>query len=194
MKLRRTFPFQRLFPLNVSGMRLWPVLVAALWAGSAQAAQPTVAAQLKQVRNHVTEAVLYIGPTSWSFNTAREEEDLPSISCHYVLTTPDDLWKLMDILDRAKVVADKPPTILNARIGIYLHQDNGAVSKLILANPFKDEGARGLYNDGTGVVTSVDFAQALRAFARTLQQTKPNWYCDGEKAAASEPRTGKEAK
>ncbi|NHZ92819.1 hypothetical protein F2P45_27985 [Massilia sp. CCM 8733] len=148
------------------------------------------------MRNHITEAVLYIGPTTWSFNTAREEEDLPSISCQYVLTTPNDLWKLMDILDRAKVVADKPPRILNARIGIYLYQDNGAVSKLILANSFKDEGARGLYNDATGVVTGLDFEQELRAFALTLQQTKPNWYCDGEKSsvAAPEPRTGNELK
>lgn len=192
MKIRRILPFQRLFPANVSGMRAWPALIIALCAGCAHTSklpgQP-VAAQVQELRTHLTKAVLYIGPTGWSFNVAQKEEDLPTISCEYILTTPDTLSTLMDILDRARFVQDKPPTMLNARIGVYLHQDNGAISKLILSNAFRGEGARGVYDNGTDVVSSLEFPKELRAFAMTLQQTKPNWYCDGEKKAAAARET-----
>ncbi|HEX8613761.1 MAG TPA: hypothetical protein VF800_20985, partial [Telluria sp.] len=126
---------------------------------------------------------LHIGTIHTTYNVARKEADLPGISCEYILTDPKSLSTLMDILNRATFVNDRPPKITDVRVGIYLHERNGSMSKILLNAPFLGEGSKGRFNDHTGVVTNLTFDKDLRNFASTLKQTKPNYECDSEKAA-----------
>ncbi|MDQ1814968.1 hypothetical protein RBA41_16795 [Massilia sp. CCM 9210] len=150
-------------------------------ATAATPEEPQVANDIAAVRGQLAKAIIYIGPENWAFSTAKNESQLPSISCEYILTDADSLSTLMDILERGKFANHPPPYRMNVRMGIYLHRTDGAVKKILLNNPGLNAGMRGRYDEHTGVMSSPAFADELRAFAATRQQTKPNYYCDSDK-------------
>ncbi|WP_157778303.1 hypothetical protein [Massilia violaceinigra] len=161
-------------------------ILSTLASPQAIAANPKksrISNDIAALRGHVAKAVIYIGPEQWTFNLARKESDLPIISCEYILTEADSLSTLISILERGKFAKHPAPHQMDVRVGVYLHRTDGEVRKIILNASELNAGMRGKYNDRTAILSSPMFEKELRAFTATLQQTKPNYYCDSEKSA-----------